>query len=126
MKKVHKVGEIEKLVCTDCGKVFNLKENLTTHIRIHKTKIEGVAFSCGKCYKIFNTPALLKTHASKNHQNLQCDKCDHVQFSTLSLYRRHQKNQYKTEQAEEDMFADTDTVVDPLDNLDNAEFVIEK
>jgi DNA-directed RNA polymerase subunit RPC12/RpoP len=109
LKNVHQVGDSKMFVCTECGKLFSLKESLTTHMRIHKPQTEASS-KCSKCYKTYNTEALMKTHFTKNHKNLQCDQCDHVPFSTLSSFNRHNTTQHKREE-------------DPLYNLDDIPFI---
>ncbi|XP_073536784.1 uncharacterized protein [Phyllobates terribilis] len=76
--------------CSECGKYFHHRLNLTIHQRIHTEKNP---FSCSECGKCFNQKIHLKNHQTmhrgeKPHSCSECEKC----FANKSSLVKHQRS----------------------------------
>ena len=61
----HRRGHFSQFPCPLCNKVFNRKDNLKTHLRLHN---DGKQFECNVCGKKFNQKVELVLHR-KQHKN---------------------------------------------------------
>lgn len=90
----------EMLTCF-CGKEFNLRHKLTTHIkRTHNNRRDH---GCDICPKRFFTPKELKVHILKSHTPGYVDKSEHFceicgkKYSSSKSLRTHMKHHSEPE-----------------------------
>lgn len=62
----HRRSHLSRFSCPVCNKVFNRKDNLKTHLRLHTHEKR---FNCSVCGKAFNQKVELHQH-SKQHRNM--------------------------------------------------------
>ena len=83
--------------CSYCGKGFNQKMNLVSHMRTHNEKAQS-DFSCNACEINFSTEKLLTEHILKQHPKVQssfiCEKCQE-QYETKDALEMHSQNAHK-------------------------------
>ncbi|XP_051155292.1 zinc finger protein 271-like [Leptopilina boulardi] len=82
----HKEGNF---ICEQCGKSFNYKQNLMTHVQIH-VSMEDRKHQCPTCNKRFLRKAHLNVHM-RIHEGIRPYTCDICNFSFTQIgdMRRH-------------------------------------
>lgn len=88
VKELH-----EKMVeypCTECGKIFFRRNNLSVHSRIHTAKDD---FMCNVCGKLFGLHFHLQSHLKIHKKAFACEVpgCSKI-FSHRRLLNMHHKN----------------------------------
>ncbi|RZC43114.1 zf-H2C2 2 domain containing protein [Asbolus verrucosus] len=94
-RSVHEGTKEFAAKCPECGKIFNDRGYLSSHMKIHRDKKE---YACPHCPKRFNQRvAFTKKHHLKTHINFHtglkpysCQKCG-LAFSQSSNMRTHYK-----------------------------------
>ena len=82
--------------CNQCGKGFDDKKCLTSHIKYNHTTEK--LFQCDKCAKNFKTAGLLYSHAKNIHEeskNLECKECGKF-FKNKMYLRNHHRFKHTT------------------------------
>lgn len=88
-RDVH--GNMDRLVCTDCGKLFTSKRSLFGHKKEkHSGPVE--VFPCTDCGKNFSRKANLKAHRESLHfgKKFPCAFCERI-FTNRSSMNQHIK-----------------------------------
>jgi len=88
-RDVH--GNMDRLVCPDCGKLFTSKRSLFGHKKEkHSGPVE--VFPCTDCGKNFSRKANLKAHRDSLHfgKKFPCSFCDRI-FTNRSSMNQHIK-----------------------------------
>jgi len=88
-RDVH--GNMDRLVCSDCGKLFTSKRSLFGHKKEkHSGPIE--VFPCQDCGKNFSRKANLKAHRDSLHfgKKFPCSFCERI-FTNRSSMNQHIK-----------------------------------
>ena len=96
-KKAHENNAGE--VCTLCGKIFMLKEDLRMHLlrNAHKER-KTKDHPCPRCGKIFKTPAQVRGHMGMHtgDREYRCRLCGSG-YTTDSMLKKHFRNHHPTE-----------------------------
>lgn len=89
---------VENHMCELCYKVFESRENLMRHFKIHDDK-ERKRFKCEQCDKRFTTNADLNKHSNAIHQRLRLHECDLCgkNFSQRNNLKRHLEEVHRTD-----------------------------
>lgn len=87
-------GNIDRLSCADCGKLFTSKRSLFGH---KKEKHSGTLeiFPCSECGKNFSRKSNLKAHRDSLHlgKKFPCSFCDRI-FTNRSSMNQHIKKSH--------------------------------
>uniref|UniRef100_A0A8D8Q513 Zinc finger protein Xfin n=1 Tax=Cacopsylla melanoneura TaxID=428564 RepID=A0A8D8Q513_9HEMI len=89
---------VENHMCELCYKVFETRENLMRHLKIHDDK-ERKRFKCEQCDKRFTSNADLNKHSNAIHQRLKLHECDMCgkNFSQRNNLKRHLEEVHRTD-----------------------------
>ncbi|KAL1453118.1 hypothetical protein WDU94_007290 [Cyamophila willieti] len=89
---------VENHMCELCYKVFESRENLIRHLKIHDDK-ERKRFKCEQCDKRFMSNADLNKHSNAIHQRLKLHECDMCgkNFSQRNNLKRHLEEVHRTD-----------------------------
>ena len=82
--RIHIKKEVN---CPECGEMFNSKQKMYNHKRLHKVKVPSV--TCDECGETVKTGSLWKHKNNKHKQNveLSCNKCEYVTNDQGNLVR---------------------------------------
>ncbi|CAC5358661.1 KRAB [Mytilus coruscus] len=72
--------------CGECGKIFQMKHHLQTHMKVH---IPEKSFSCDKCHKKFTLSHHLQQHirVHTGERPYKCEVCEKAFISSSNLKR---------------------------------------
>lgn len=89
---------VENHMCELCYKVFESRENLMRHLKIHDDK-ERKRFKCEQCDKRFMTNVDLGKHSNAVHERLRLHECDICgrNFSQRNNLKRHLEEVHRTD-----------------------------
>ena len=85
MLHVHSGKETFQCSHARCSSVFQSRESLENHVRLHHTIGDHVCETCGTS---FETQVRLSQHISQTHQVFRCEECD-LAFVGNFRYRKH-------------------------------------
>jgi len=79
--KFQHTENFEKFTCEECGRAFNQKTSLNTHIKFHQRHPDLV---CDVCGKLFHKRYAKVQHKKIVHENIRRFACDRCGFRTVS------------------------------------------
>ena len=93
LRLVHKVnGEIQKVRCDVCNKVFADKGNLKEHMLVHFGNVKDAVFTCTTCGEVFHNRSALRRHRpihfSEKKRKASLSSCYYCEKTFSSGYRR--------------------------------------
>ena len=118
VREVHegnrRVRKSTNLKCDVCHKIFDRKDSLRTHQRVHESYLK-LHNPCFECSSIFSSKEILKTHLRDEHgcdwpADLLCEVCDAVFYSS-SGFRRHQLEQHGTQRPDLDVHFEKSCII---------------